>query len=129
MLRVDEDKMIHLTRGDAGILHISAKDKEAEDGKPYTFKVGEIVRFKVVEKKACNSVAFKKEVIVKTESTEVAIELTTADTKIGEIINKPKDYWYEVELNPDTAPYTIIGYDEEGPKVLRMYPEGDDNNG
>lgn len=126
MLRVDEDKIIHITRGDAGVLRISAND---EKGETYIFKAGEIVRFKVVEKNACNSIAFKKEVVVNAETTEVEIELTTADTKIGEIINKPKDYWYEVELNPDTAPYTIIGYDMEGPKVLRMYPEGDDNHG
>lgn len=36
------------------------------------------------------------------------------------------DYWYEVELNPETEAQTIIGYDEDGPKIFRLYPEGDD---
>lgn len=50
------------------------------------------------------------------------------ETKIGEYISKPKEYWYEIELNPETYPQTIIGYDEDGPKVLILYPEGGDYN-
>lgn len=43
------------------------------------------------------------------------------------MVNKPTDFWYEVELNPDTAPQTIIGYDKEtGAKIFRLYPEGGD---
>ena len=56
----------------------------------------------------------------------VEIYLTEEDTKIGEVISKPKDYWYEVELNPDEEPQTIIGYDEDGAKIFKLFPEGDD---
>jgi hypothetical protein len=38
------------------------------------------------------------------------------------------DYWYEVELNPDEDCQTIVGYDEDGAKVLRLFPEGADVN-
>ena len=66
-----------------------------------------------------------------TEVTEkVFIYLDEEDTKIGEIISKHKDYWYEIVLNPDTVPQTIIGYDEDGAKVFRLFPESneiDDN--
>jgi hypothetical protein len=46
--------------------------------------------------------------------------------KIGDVISKHKDYWYEVVLNDDTLPQTIIGYDEDGAKLFRLFPEGDD---
>ena len=58
----------------------------------------------------------------------VTISLSSTDTRIGEIINKPVDYWYEIELNPDTTPQTIIGYDADGPKILKLFPEGDVGN-
>ena len=58
------------------------------------------------------------------EAESVTINLTKEDTKIAEIINKPVDYWYEIEMNPDTEPQTIIGYDEDGEKIFRLYPEG-----
>jgi hypothetical protein len=67
--------------------------------------------------------------VVDTEVTEeaelVEIELTSEDTRIGEVISKPVDYWYEVELNPDTKPQTIIGYDKDGAKVFKLYPESE----
>ena len=54
------------------------------------------------------------------------VMLTSKETKFGELIHKPKDYWYEVELNPMTTPQTVIGYDEDGAKVFRLFPEGKD---
>ena len=58
------------------------------------------------------------------EATAVTIFLGKEETTIGEITSKPKDYWYEVELNPETLPQTIIGYDEDGAKVFKLFPEG-----
>ena len=45
------------------------------------------------------------------------------DMKIGEMLNKQVEYWYEIELNNDE---TIIGYDDDGAKKLILYPEGAD---
>lgn len=126
MFVINTDKSIHLTRGDVASITVSASQA---DGAAYTFAVGDVVRFRVFGKNACANVAIQKDVVVEAETTTVVIDLTKADTKIGEVINKPMEYWYEVELNPDTKPQTIIGYDADGAKVFRLYPEGSDLNG
>lgn len=124
MFTINSDLSIYLTRGDIATIVIRAKLSEEED---YTFQIGDIVRFRVLEKNHCDNVVLSKDVIVEEEATSIDLCLVTEDTKIGDLINKPKDYWYEVELNPDTSPQTIIGYDQNGPKIFRLYPEGDDN--
>jgi hypothetical protein len=117
-----EGSTIKVTRGDIGVVPVSAKNGDTD----YTFQVGEIVRFKVFKNKDCGCVELQKDVAVETETTEVVIPLVKEDTKIGELISKPVTYWYEVELNPDTDPQTIIGYDDEGAKLFVLYPEGGD---
>ena len=117
------DTTIHLTRGDVAALDIKAKQ---EDGTYYTFKVNDIVRFKIMKKGECNTIYLTKDVTVGEEAESVVIPLTSENTKIGDLINKPTKYWYEVELNPDSLPQTIIGFDEEGEKLLILYPEGSD---
>ena len=66
----------------------------------------------------------QKDFPVASDTQSVEISLTMEDTKIGDIISKPEDYWYEIELNPETNPQTIVGYDEDGPKVFKLFPEG-----
>lgn len=123
MFKINEDKSIYLTRGDIASILVSAKQLDGDD---YIFKVGDIVRLKVFKKRDCGCVELQKDVEVLEETTKVTINLSKEDTKIGEVISKPTDYWYEVELNPDTVPQTIIGYDEYGEKVFRVFPEGSD---
>lgn len=122
MFVINNDKSIYITRGDIAALEISA-NLSAEEA--YTFKVGDVVRLKVFEKKRHDSIALTKDVMVESETELVTINLYSSDTRIGGVINKPVDYWYEVEINPDTAPQTIIGYDQDGPKIFRLFPEGD----
>lgn len=121
MFKVKEDLSIHITRGDIGLLEITAKN---EDGSDYTFKVDDIIRLGIFEKKNFNSIKKQKDITVQEETTTVQISLNKEDTSIGDIINTPVDYWYEVQLNPETNPQTIIGYDENGAKIFRLYPEG-----
>lgn len=121
MFIIDSSKTIHLTRGDIANLSVSATDS---DNTSYTFKQGDIVRLMVFKKRAVDDVVLSKSVEVTEETTTVDISLTTDDTRIGEVIHKPVDYWYEIELNPETTPQTIIGYDDDGAKTLRLYPEG-----
>lgn len=118
-----DDKTIFLTRGDVAVIEIGTL---TADGEPYIFKVGDVVRLTITERKHCDKVVLVKETVVQSESEIVFITLEKDDTKLGEIIHKPKDYWYEIELNPDTIPQTIIGYDPNGPKIFRLFPEGDD---
>ncbi len=121
MFKVKEDLSIHITRGDIGLLGITAKTDNESD---YTFQVGDIIRLGVFEKKNFTSVKLQKDITVQEQTSEVQISLTKEDTTIGEILNKPVDYWYEIQLNPETNPQTIIGYDENGAKIFRLYPEG-----
>lgn len=125
MFIINNDKSIYLTRGDIASIEVSAY---TADDLEHVFVAGDVVRFKVFEKNRCDMVMIKKDVVVETNTVAVEIALKKEDTKIGELIHAPKDYWYEVELNPDTAPQTIIGYDTSGPKIFRLFPEGDDVN-
>lgn len=120
MFVINDDLSIYLTRGDAAVFKVGADVGDTQ----YTFNVGDVVRFKVFEKKNCEEVVLKKDFNVTEETALVEITLDREDTRIGDTISKPTDYWYEVELNPDGYAQTIIGYDEDGAKVLKLYPEG-----
>ena len=122
MFVVHEDMTIYATRGDAVYFPVEKKQGDMK----YQFKPGDIVRFKICEKKNYAKVFLLKDFVVEEETTSVYIFLSRFEMKIGEIINKPVDYWYEVELNPDTTPDTFIGYNEKGPAVFRLFPEAKD---
>ena len=122
MFVLNEDLSIHATRGDTVFFLVTAE----ENGENHIFKAGDVLRFKVYGKKDAENVVLQKDFPVTQDTDSVYITLTEQDTKIGEVISKPKDYWYEVELNPFTNPQTIIGYDEDGAKVFKLFPEGDD---
>lgn len=121
MFVITEDKSIYLTRGDSVVIDVSARISLEEN---YIFTKTDVVVFRVMQKGKCEEIVLKKEILVEQNTEMVTFELTKEDTKLGEVINKPKDYWYEIELNPETDPKTIVGYDEKGPKIFRIYPEG-----
>lgn len=124
MFVVNPDKTIFVTRGDAGTISFGTNIAGADS---FTFEPGDVVRFKAFKKKQHDAVVIQKDVLIDTVTTKTTIELSSSDTKIGSIINKPVDYWYEIEINPDTsAAMTPIGYDTEGPKIFRLFPEGGD---
>ncbi len=121
MFVIKNDKSIHLTRGDIASVIVSAN---TQDGEEYTFQTGDVVRLKVVARNDYSTTVLEKSVSVESPGTSVTISLTNDDTTIGDVINKPVDYWYEIELNPETQPQTIIGHDESGARIFRLYPEG-----
>ena len=114
----NDDLSIYVTRGDECDITFS-----------HAFKKGDVVRFKVTKKKDCGTVMLQRDFNVTASGDMFTIHLEGDETKLGEVISKPTDFWYEVELNPDTDPNTIIGYDEDGAKILRLYPEGKDVDG
>jgi hypothetical protein len=119
MFKTNEDLTIECTRGDAGVLTVSALAGENN----YVFQPDDVVRFSVCEKKNYSNVVLQKDVTV-TEATElVEIQLDSDETKIGEGINKPTEYWYTVELNPNSYCQTIIGHTQDGARVFMLYPE------
>lgn len=122
MFVLNDDLSIYATRGDTVFFTVTAED----EGVVYKFKAGDVVRIKIFGKKDAETVVLQKDFPIYADTEMVEIYLTKEDTKIGEVISKPKDYWYEVELNPDTKAQTIIGYDEEGAKIFKLFPEGAD---
>lgn len=118
-----DDNSIYVTRGDVATINVSLVD---DNGEAYMFLPGDVVRIKVFEKKNCDVVVLEKSFPVTTETQEVELYLDERDTKIGGVISKPVDYWYEIELNPFSNPQTVIGYDEDGAKVFKLFPEGRD---
>jgi hypothetical protein len=67
----------------------------------------------------------QKDVEVAEETQAVQFHLDSADTKFGDVIRKPTEFWYTVELNPDTYCQTIVGHDEDGARIFMLYPEAD----
>ena len=122
MFTLNDDLSIYATRGDVVFFSVEAE----VDGLPYQFQAGDVVRIKVYGKKNAENVVLQKDFPVTEAAYKVDVLLTEEDTKIGGVISKPTDYWYEVELNPYNNPQTIIGYDEDGAKVFKLFPEGDD---
>ena len=114
------DKEIHINRGDRLLIDFSIEYWEDK----YIFKDGDKIKFSIYEKKGMDkSPVLQKEFIPDVGSTILDIDIHGSEMKIGEMANKPVEYWYEIELNGDE---TIIGYDENGAKKLILYPEGAD---
>jgi hypothetical protein len=113
------DKNIYVNRGDAMTI-IVANNSDS-------FKVNDIIKFYVCEQGNFSNVLLSKTITVAEESAEVEIHLESEDTRIGDVLrNGSKVYWYEIELNGDT---TLVGYDNNGPKLFTLWPEaveGDD---
>ena len=122
MFTVNDDLSIYATRGDTVFFKVTAHD----NGYPYKFQPGDIVRMAIYGKKEATNCVMQKDFPVTEVTESVFIYLEEEDTKIGESISKHKDYWYEVVLNPDTIPQTIIGYDEDGAKIFRLFPESEE---
>ena len=78
MFKIEENK-IHLTRGDCCTISLNVED--------YSFKVGDIVTFCLYNKRALNKQpVLKKSITLEQDTDNVDIELTSLDTKIGEIL-------------------------------------------
>lgn len=122
MFVINEDNSIYATRGDIVFFSVTAKDNDEE----YTFSAGDFIRIKIYEKKNAENVVLQKDFSVSEDTKAVEVFLNEEDTKIGELISKPVDYWYEVELNPLTNPQTIVGYTEDGAAIFKLFPEGAD---
>ena len=122
MFVVHENMTIYATRGDVVYFPVEKKVGNAK----YQFQPGDIVRFKICEKKNYSKVFLLKDFVVEEATTSVNIFLDKWEMKFGEIINKPTDYWYEVELNPDTYPDTFIGHNQNGPAIFKLFPETKD---
>ena len=113
MIKIDSEKRIHISRGDAATIALTANNGE------YEFQQGDIIRLRIYAKGNYNDPLVEVSTTVEEETTTVDINITKENTIIGNDINKPITYWYEISLNEDT---TVIGYDEDGAKEFVIYP-------
>ena len=137
MIAIGEDgKTIHLTRGDATgksynrlAFNFPIFNFETEQEELYEFQLTDKISFICFEKKG-----YTKEEVLRKEytleeigytepTTTVEIPLTAEDTKKFPLTNKGQTFWYDIVLNDTT---TILGYDDEGAKIIRVYPEGEE---
>ena len=118
-MRIIDGTTIKINRGNTLPLKLVIPISHTEN---YTFQVGDEIMFGVyANKKMSDEALLLKRYIVEEPTEEFEFTLSADDMKFGDLINKPTDYWYEIELNGDQ---TILGYDEDGAKILRLYPEG-----
>lgn len=114
------DKEIRINRGDRLLIEF---DIDNGDDK-YTFRDGDKIKFSIYRKKEMDKPPVLQKIFTPiVGSTSLEIDVSGEDMKIGEMLNKQVEYWYEIELNNDE---TIIGYDDDGAKKLILYPEGAD---
>lgn len=119
MFKIEKNKIL-VNRGDFGIIDFRIPiDKETD----YTFEIGDVISFGVypTSQYEKNPLIYKEITIEEDGVTSVQIVLESEDTRIGPIINKPVQYWYEIQLNKEQ---TVLGYDKNGPKIFMLYPEG-----
>lgn len=119
-----ENNEIQITRGDKGNIPVKIPLNE-EKTEFYQFKTGDKIKFGVYKKgKLAENAVILKEIKI-TEPTETAlIPLESEETKIGELINKELEFWYEIILNDYE---TILGYEKDKkPKIFWLLPEGSD---
>lgn len=111
---------IYTTRGDDLDLDFQiSTDKGA-----YTFAIGDVLRIGIYNARAFDKDALLiKDFKIVEESDTYHIHISSEDMKIGKLINRPKDYWYEIILNNDL---TVIGYSKDNPAILTLLPEGSD---
>lgn len=111
---------ISINRGDIASIKLKIPMEEGF----YEFQPDDVITFGVYEpNKYHKEAVILKEIVVEEPTEKVTIELTSEDTRIGELINEPIPYWYEIQLNHEQ---TIIGYDDKGAKYFNLYPEGSD---
>lgn len=115
---VDENETIHINRGDKLLLEYSIDNGDTN----YVFNEGDYITFAIYGSGKMNEFPFVFEKFIPTAGSDIVnIEIPSEKMKFGDYINKPKTYWYEIQLNNEE---TTTGYDKNGAKELKLYPEG-----
>jgi len=136
MIYIGEDRQtIYLTRGDVPkefnkvAFYFPLYNFKTEQEENYEFQLTDKIAFVVKERKG-----YTKPEVLRVEKTLAEmgyteptqypeIQLTEEDTKVFELLDKQKQYWYDIVLNDTT---TILGYDIDGAKKLIVFPEANE---
>lgn len=106
----------HVTRGDSGVITVKFKDGSV-------LPEGSDVIFSVYRKNELDSQPVLWELkTISSNETSIDLHISSYDTDHFENPeNGREEYWYELKVGPD---HTVIGYDENGPKIFYLYPTG-----
>ena len=126
MATINSNYNIETNRGDR--LSLDFKFKRKSTGEFLVFQVDDVVRFKIMKKNNCDDIVLQEDIKFQEAGETITLDIPSEKMKIGEIIYKPVDYWYELELYPDTpSSITLLGYTKaSGPRILTLTPEGGD---
>ena len=109
--------VIHTNRGNRLIFDYTIDN----NGSDYVFEEDDIVTFSVYRKlEMDDEPVVNKNFAPEVGTTMVSIDIPNEEMRIGEPINQPEEYWYQIRLNEDV----VSGYNSSGPKKLILYPEG-----
>lgn len=109
------DKGIHINRGDRITIRIKSKKEN--------FKVGDKLKFSIVDKDNYNNVFFQKVYEVTEESEYALIPLMEEDTRFVTIDKKPFKCKYEIEYN---GAITLVGSSDDEDNLMIIYAEAGD---
>lgn len=114
MLKI-ENKEIHINRGDRATIRLKRKDEQ--------FKIGDLVKFSIVDKRDYNNVYFQKEYQIQEDNEYVDIFLLEDDTRFLEIKKGFLECRYEIEYN---GVVTLLGASDNDDNVIKIYAEAGD---
>ncbi len=112
MTEIDKDtKQVYHQRGDKLVYPIE-----------YDFKKYDVISFAIYSARKLNEkpIVFEKFTIDK-DCDSYTIEIDFETMKIGNMLNRKKDYWYEISLNDEK---TLVGFTDETPAYFTLLPEG-----
>ena len=116
MLKI-KNKTIHLNRGDSANIQVACNNS--------VFEADQKLCLYVMEAGNCENIILNKEATLEANSNTATISLSAEDTKS---LTEPfslgaKEFWYELEMQSGEERTTLVGYDEDGPKLFILYPE------
>lgn len=116
MLLIDNTE-VSLNRGDQGKILVELE----QNGEPITLLESDVVNMAIYSEENLDKDPLQKlNASINTEENVAEIIIEKNSTAFVPEDNMPFNYWYEVEWNG----IVIIGYDKEGPKIFRVYPNG-----
>lgn len=118
MFSIDHNLNLAITWGDCGSIRLTAKNGEE-------FPAGSVLRLTVYDDRDPGEVYLTKDVTVEETTSTVVIDLLPEDTRFPNRSSVELHYRYDITLNPDTAPQTIVGYERHrGERDFTVLPKG-----
>lgn len=118
MFDIDYNKNISVTWGDVGTIVLKARG----EGK---FPAGAVLRLTIHGRYKPFDVEVAKDITIEEETQVVQINLDVEDTSFCPREGVEQEFSYDITLNPDTAPQTLVGYElKNGPKNFVILPKG-----